>query len=235
MDMDDFLTAQLQHGAIKTQYEDEGDMATAFARWVNQQGYSASQKQVIRDCFKYWKMMPADADRYDRGIEAGLSDADAAQLVEDLKAVTPLEGEDNVKQYQNWRVAIDNAVNEKNQLTLLKSVGMNDASYAKCEAAWGQGIAPAAYVRAKELESQFNEDGKGSLKNTEWTKLIDSMTTTGIVLAGDNTRFHLTNEQKGFLWQMLTGSKSTKNNPYSVRGGEKWLEIKEEMEEEKEE
>ena len=61
------------------------------------------------------------------------------------------------------------------------------------------------------------------------------MTTTGIVLAGDNTRFHLTNEQKGFLWQMLTGSKSTKNNPYSVRGGEKWLEIKEEMEEEKEE
>ena len=86
---------------------------------------------------------------YDRGIEAGLSDADAAELVEDLKAVTPLEGEDNVKQYQNWRVAIDNAVNEKNQLTLLKSVGMNDASYAKCEAAWGQGIAPAAYVRAK--------------------------------------------------------------------------------------
>ena len=235
MDMDDFLTAQLQHGAIKTQYEDEGDMATAFARWVNQQGYSASQKQVIRDCFKYWKMMPADADRYDRGIEAGLSDADAAELVEDLKAVTPLEGEDNVKQYQNWRVAIDNAVNEKNQLTLLKSVGMNDASYAKCEAAWGQGIAPAAYVRAKELECQFNEDGKGSLKNTEWTKLIDSMTTTGIVLAGDNTRFHLTNEQKGFLWQMLTGSKSTKNNPYSVRGGEKWLEIKEGMEEEKEE
>ena len=235
MDMDDFLTAQLQHGAIKTQYEDEGDMATAFARWVNQQGYSASQKQVIRDCFKYWKMMPADADRYDRGIEAGLSDADAAQLVEDLKAVTPLEGEDNVKQYQNWRVAIDNAVNEKNQLTLLKSVGMNDASYAKCEALWNTGVAPAAYVRAKELESQFNEDGKGSLKNTEWTKLIDSMTTTGIVLAGDNTRFNLTNEQKGFFWQMLTGSKSTKNNPYSVRGGEKWLEIKEGMEEEVEE
>ena len=235
MDMDDFLTAQLQHGAIKTQYEDEGDMATAFARWVNQQGYSASQKQVIRDCFKYWQMMPADADRYDRGIEAGLSDADAAELVEDLKAVTPLEGEDNVKQYQNWRVAIDNAVNEKNQLTLLKSVGMNDASYAKCEALWNTGVAPAAYVRAKELESQFNEDGKGSLKNTEWTKLIDSITTTGIVLPGDNTRFHLTNEQKGFLWQMLTGSKSTKNNPYSVRGGEKWLEIKEAMEEEEEE
>ena len=155
--------------------------------------------------------------------------------MEDLKAVTPLEGEENKKQYQNWRVAIDNAVNEKNQLMLLKSVGMNDASYAKCEAAWGQGIAPAAYVRAKELESQFNEDGKGRLKNTEWTKLIDSMTTTGIVLAGDNTRFHLTNEQKGFLWQMLTGSKSTKNNPYSVRGGEKWLEIKEAMEEEEEE
>ena len=73
------------------------------------------------------------------------------------------------------------------------------------------------------------------LQERELILLIDSMTTTGIVLAGDNTRFHLTNEQKGFLWQMLTGSKSTKNNPYSVRGGEKWLEIKEEMEEKKEE
>lgn len=232
MDMDDFLIAQNEYTRIKDSYEDEGDMATAFARWVNNSGYIAAQKTVIRDSLKYWKQMPANADGYDRAIEAGLSDADAAELVEDLKAVTPLEGEDNKKQYQNWRVAIDNAVNEKNQLMLLKSVGMNDASYAKCEAAWGQGIAPAAYVRAKELESQFNEDGKGSLKNTEWTKLIDSMTTTGIVLAGDNTRFHLTNEQKGFLWQMLTGSKSTKNNPYSVRGGEKWLEIKETMEEE---
>ena len=36
----------------------------------------------------------------------------------------------------------------------------------------------------------------------------------------------MTNEQMGFLWQMLTGSKSTKNNPFSKTGGEKWLAIK---------
>ena len=34
---------------------------------------------------------------------------------------------------------------------------------------------------------------------------------------------------------MLTGSKSTKNNPFSAKGGEKWLTVKEEMKEKEEE
>ena len=52
------------------------------------------------------------------------------------------------------------------------------------------------------------------------------MVPSGIVLPGDNERINLTSEQMGFLWQMLTGNKSTKNNPFSKTGGEKWLEIK---------
>lgn len=221
MDMDDFLTAQIRHADIKAQYEDEGDMATAFAKWVNGQSWDKEQKATVRECFKYWNMTPANADRYDKALEAGLDDEAAFELTEDLKDL----GKDP-EEVQKWRVAIDDSWNEKGQLQRLKAVGMNDASYAKCEALWSVGVAPAAYVRAYELKNEFNEDGKGDLKNEEWTKLIESITTFDIVLPGDNTRFHLTAEQKSFLWQVLTGSPSTKNNPWGSAGGEKWLEIK---------
>ena len=227
MDMDDFLEVQNQYTTIKESYEDEGDMATAFARWVNGRSYTKEQKAVARECFKYWRQMPVDPDRYDKAIAAGLDDEEAFELTEDLKEL----GKDP-KDVQKWRVGIDNAWGPENQLQQLKAVGMDEKTYAKCEALWSAGVAPAAYVRAKELESQFNEDGKGNLKNEEWTKLINSMVPSGIALPGDNERFNLTNEQMGFLWQMLTGSKSTKNNPFSAAGGEKWLAAKEEMKEE---
>jgi hypothetical protein len=226
MDMDDFLAAQNQYTTIKESYEDEGDMATAFARWVNGQSYTAEQKSTVRDCFKYWNMIPANADRYDKAMEAGLGDEEAFELAEALNDLEPPEGKTSVQQIQKWRVGIDNAWGSGNQLQQLKAVGMDDATYAKCEALWGAGVAPAAYVRAKELESQFNEDGKGTLKNEEWTKLINSLVPSGIALPGDNERFNMTSEQMGFLWQMLTGNKSAKNNPFSKTGGEKWLAIK---------
>jgi hypothetical protein len=221
MDMDDFLEVQNQYTAIKESYEDEGDMATAFARWVNGQSYTAEQKSTVRDCFKYWNMFPANADRYDKAIAAGLDDDEAFELAEELKDLGK-----NPKDVQKWRVGIDNAWAPENQLQQLKAVGMDDAAYAKCEALWDAGVAPAAYVRAQEIKSQFDSDGNGSLTNEDWRNLINSMVPTGIVLPGDNERFNMTSEQMGFLWQMLTGNKSTKNNPFSKTGGEKWLAIK---------
>ena len=226
MDMDDFLEVQNQYTTIKESYEDEGDMATAFARWVNGRSYTKAQKAVARERFKYWNMIPANADSYDKAMEAGLSDEDAFELTEALNELEPPEGKTSIQQIQKWRVGIDNAWGPENQLQQLKAVGMDEKVYAKCEALWNTGVAPAAYVRAQELKDQFDSDGNGSLTNKDWEKLIDSMVPTGIVLPGDNEHFNLTNEQMGFLWQMLTGNKSTKNNPFSRTGGEKWLEVK---------
>ncbi len=226
LSMNDFLKAQNAHTSIKEQYEDEGDMATAFARWVNQQGYTAEQKAVVRESLKYWQMMPVSATRYDKAVAAGLSDADAAELAQDLDALEPPEGKSSVQDIQKWRVAVDNAWSDERQLQMLKAAGMSGKTYDKVSAAWDVGIAPAAWVKAQELKIQFDSDGNGSLTNKDWENLIDSMTTYNTVLPGNTEQFHLTAEQKGFLWQMLTGSKSTKNNPFSVSGGEKWLERK---------
>ena len=233
--MDQFLEVYAIHGQIDAKELDAVTKATEFAYWLDAQRFSSGQKSAIKNELAFMQFMPAQADRYNKATEAGLDRDDALELKAELDALEPLEGEDDVKQYQKWREAIDGSLNTESQLRWLKAAGMNDASYAKCEALWDVGIAPAAYVRAKELESQFNEDGEGTLKNTEWTKLIESITTFDTVLPGDNNRLHLTAEQKSFLWQVLTGSKSTRNNPWGSKGGEKWLDIKEAMKEEEEE
>ena len=220
--VDQFLELYAMHGQIDGRDDISAtDKATEFAYWLDGQRYTQAQKAAVRDELPYFQFTPAKAAKYNTATEAGLDRTEALELTEDLMEL----GKDP-KDVQKWRVGIDNAWGPENQLQQLKAVGMDDATYAKCEALWNAGVAPAAYVRAKELESQFNEDGKGTLKNEEWTKLINSLVPSGIALPGDNERFNMTNEQMGFLWQMLTGSKSTKNNPFSAAGGEKWLAIK---------
>lgn len=83
------------------------------------------------------------------------------------------------------------------------------------------GIAPAAYVRAQEIKLQYDADGNGSLTNKEWQAVVDAISSDNVVLGGDNTIFYMTNPQRAVLWQMLTGNKSSKSNPYSREWGEK--------------
>ena len=225
--LEQLLDSDADMGKAANTIMDIKDAATANDRRnaIMASGLTEDQKRMI------YRTMISENWGYDVAIEAGLDDETAYDLVQDLGALKPPEGKASVQQIQKWRVAIDHSINENNQLKLLKAAGMNDTSYAKCEALWKIGVAPGAYVRAKELESQFDSDESGSLNGKEWKNLIDGMTTWGIVLPGDNTKYSLTQDQKGFLWQMLTGSKSTKNNPYSAKGGQMWLDEKEKMKE----
>ena len=226
MDVDDFLTAQNEYTSIKESYEDEGDMATAFARWVNQSGYNAGQKQVIRDSLKYWRQMPANPDRYDRAIEAGLNDADAAELAEGLEALEPMEGKTSVSDVQKYRVAIDQSVSESNQLKMLQAAGMDGTTYDKVAKGHEMGVPPAAWVRVKEVALQYDADGNGNMTNAEYAAAVEGICAMGIVLPGDHSRFNLSAEQKGILWQMLVGKNTkSKNNPFSPDAGRRWREL----------
>lgn len=223
---DQFLEIYAKHGEIDVKELDATTKATEFAYWLDGQRFTDAQKSAIKEQMAYFQFMPAEADRYNTAAGAGLVREEALELTGKLNELEPQEGKDSVLQIQKWRVAIDDSWNEESQLQRLKAVGMNDAAYAKCEALWGQGVAPAAFVRAYEPKDQFDSDGNGSLTNDDWEKLVDSITTYDAVLPGDTRRFHLTNEQKSFLWQVLSGRDSTKNNPYGSKGGEKWLAIK---------
>ena len=226
VDVGQFLELYAMHGQIDSRDLKAGQKATEFAYWLDGQRYTDQQKAVIKDQMAYFQMMPADASRYNMATAAGLDREQALELTEELDALEPPEGKTSVQEIQKYRVAIDQSVSESNQLKMLQSVGLKDSSYDKVAKGYEMGVAPAAWVRVKEVQQQFDANGNGRMTQAEWEAAIEGICAYGIVLPGDNTRFNLTNEQKGVLWQMLVGKNTkSKNNPFDPAAGQRWREL----------
>ena len=114
---------------------------------------------------------------------------------------------------------VDSGLTTEDQLSALESVS-TESQYRKFSVAYDFGVMPDAYVTARETMPKFDADGNGSYKNDEITAAINSLGTSdgGLVLPGGDS-ISLTNDQKAALWQLLTGSTSAKNNPYSTSVG----------------
>ena len=226
VDVGQFLELYAMHGQIDTQDLDATAKATNFAYWLDGQRYTDKQKAVIKDQMAYFQMMPSDAGQYNAATAAGLDREQALELTEELDALEPPEGKTSVQEIQKYRVAIDQSVSESNQLKMLAAAGLKDSSYDKVAKGYEMGVAPAAWVRVKEVQQQFDTNGNGSMTQAEWEAAIEGICSYRIVLPGDNPRFNLTNEQKGVLWQMMVGKNTkSKNNPFSPKAGQRWREL----------
>ena len=226
VDVGQFLELYAMHGEIDSRDLKAGQKATEFAYWLDGQRYTDKQKAAIKDQMTYFQMMPADASRYNAATAAGLDREQALELTEELDALEPPEGKTSVQEIQKYRVAIDQSVSESNQLKMLQSVGLKDSSYDKVAKGYELGVAPAAWVRVKEVQQQFDANGNGNMTGAEWEAAIEGICSYGIVLPGDNTRFNLTNEQKAVLWQMMVGKNTkSKNNPFDPAAGQRWREL----------
>ena len=94
------------------------------------------------------------------------------------------------------------------------SAVMTETQFQKVEIANDFGITPDTYVTLQEIKPRYDADGNGSYKNTEIQAAIEA-------LPG-----YYTTEQKAALWQLTSGSTSSKNNPYSQQVGNQILEAK---------
>ena len=113
----------------------------------------------------------------------------------------------------------DSGLTPERQLTALKAV-TSENEYRKFSVAYDMGVLPEAFVSAKETLPRYDEDGNGSYKNAEIEAALDSIgNTAGIMLPTVGGSATLTNAQRAVLWQLLTGSTSAKNNPYSTSIG----------------
>ena len=216
---DQFLQAYSKYGEIGGMDLKANVKATQFSRWVNTQGFTQEQADVIKEELAYFNMTPASATRYDGFVEAGLSDQDAYDLTISLGELKPEARNSQVTELQKWRTVIDYASDADEQLAALATV-MTADQYAKVEVASEFGVSPDAYVGLKEILPQYDADGNGAYKQTEIQAAIDAM---------DGEGYALTMEQKAVLWQIATGSSSAKNNPYSQRVGERVLDTKEDL------
>lgn len=158
-------------------------------------------------------------DKYLDAIDGGLDTQRAKDVALGMAELTPDEGKKTVSDVQKWRAAIDAVDGADAQHDALLAV-MKDSTKQKYEIADSYGIEARTWVQLKEILPQFDEDGNGSNKGEEIENAIDAMNGHGgIMLPGGDGPQQLTNEMRAVLWQLFTGSKSAKNNPYSERVG----------------
>lgn len=158
-------------------------------------------------------------DKYLDAIDGGLDAQSAKDVALGMAELTPDEGKKTVSDVQKWRAAIDAVDGTSEQRDALLAV-MKDSTKQKYEIADSYGIEARTWVQLKEILPQFDEDGNGSYKGEEIENAIDALNGhSGIMLPGGDGPQQLTNEMRAVLWQLFTGSKSAKNNPYSERVG----------------
>lgn len=213
LSFDQFLQAYSMYGQINNEDLKAGMKAVEFSHWVNAQGYTAEQAAVVKDELTYFNMTPASSSRYDELVGAGMDPDEAYDLTGALNELQPADGEDEVSDLQKWRASVDFSDDVEDQLAALSAV-MTDAQFLKVEIANNFGVSPDAYVTLQEIKPQYDADGNGSYKNEEIQAAVDG-------LPG-----YYTTEQKAVLWQLATGSSSSRNNPYSRQVGQQVLDAR---------
>ena len=171
-------------------------------------------------------------DKYLDAHDGGLNAQSAKDVALGMTELVPEEGKKTVSDVQKWRAAIDAVDGADAQRNALLAV-MKDSTKQKYEIADSYGIEARTWVQLKEILPQFDEDGNGSYKGEEIENAIDALNGhSGIMLPGGDGPQQLTNEMRAVLWQLFTGSKSAKNNPYSERVGSQVIEEREKAKQE---
>lgn len=222
LDFDTFLKVQNEYAAVNEKYSGASEKALAFSRWVNSLDLTAEQAETVRDCFRYFSQIPAEAAQYDSFVSAGLDDDAAYALADALNALEPEEGKKTVSYVQRYRAVLSAELSEDEQLAALQEL-MQESEYSKLQVGYSYGVTPEAYVTFRELLPQYDADGNGTLNQKEVEKALDSMGGgVGLVLPGGSGGDQpLTVKQQAVLWQLANRSWKPNKNPYSTSVGRK--------------
>lgn len=190
---------------LGTELVNENGNPTQYAKFL-----SATGRGLRVDDFMDMRSKGVDVEEFLETTDAGLNVAAARELAYDLY---DLDEKDDAEDVEYWRACIKRSDNEYTQLSMLGPY-MSDNTFKKVTMAYNLDVSPDMFVTYYEERSKFDNDGNGSYTQAEVKAVIDAM----------GSKY--SSEQKGVLWQMATGSTSTKNNPYSKEAGQKWLDAK---------
>lgn len=151
-----------------------------------------------------------DPEKYLELVTSGLDAESADTLLEGIENLEPEEGAVQVSAVQRWRLCVDMSVNPAVQIAALANY-MDDNQIKKAQIASNYDINLSDYVKLYEVRTKYDANGNKSYSQAEYKAAIDSL--------GLDTR------QSAILWQLATGAKSAKNNPYSKEIGERVLKV----------
>lgn len=178
---------------------------TLYAKFL-----TAASRGLSVDDFMDMRSKGIDMDDFLELTDTGLNTRAALKAAYEMHELDEDEGAEAA---DYWRLAVKSSDNEAVQLSLLAG-RMSDAAFKKLKLAVELGVSPDMYVTYYETRGKCDADGSGTYTQEEIKAVIDAM----------DGRW--TDEQKGVLWQMATGSTSTKNNPYSKIAGQRWLDAR---------
>jgi len=144
---------------------DEGkkatEKATAFSKWIDQQGYKSGQAATIKEELKFWNIIPADAARYEKLTDAGLETEDAFKLTDALADLKPEPGKENVSDMQKYRVIAGSDLTEREKTAAIGSImgtdmvtdAGNPSQYAKMLTLLDGGVTLDQYLDLSEADA----------------------------------------------------------------------------------
>lgn len=151
--------------------------------------------------------MSAEGKRFYAGfLKGGVSDATARKLASEL------EGSE-ASGHEQWRMIYNSAGSEGEKA--VTSV-MTEDMKRNWELAKSVGVSMDDYIKVR--EGYLDLDGNGSQKQAEWNATLDQFT-----FSKNETE---DKRIKGTLWQIYTGSTSTKYNPYDKEAGQTVIDAK---------
>ena len=175
--------------------------ATQYARWADEQNWTNKQVEAVKERYKFWQMIPAEAERYEKFTEAGLSSSLSDKLTKALDTAKGKKGE--LKTLDRYRVVVDACSTDKEAMTALSAM-MSDEQFAKIEIASEFGVCANDWVSFKEKwQRVFGED---SVTQEKVEQVLNSMS--------------ISTDRKAALWQIANKSWKPANNPYSRNIGQ---------------
>lgn len=180
--------------------------ATDFAAWADRQGYTTDQAAAVKDAFKFWMNMPAEADRYESFTAEGLSTDDAQLVATTLSGLEPEPGRTYVTAIQNYNAIVSLNISDDAKGSAMRAL-MDDGIRQKFDLTQNIGVTPEQYVMCYQATLDLKEaTGKSSVNQGMAKAAVDSIP-------------GLTTEQRAVLWQIQNKSWKPSSNPYDTTVG----------------
>lgn len=125
-----------------------GEKANEFAKWLDDQSLNGKQKVAIKENLKFFAMMPMNAGKYDKLVEAGVDSNEAYTLTKELEELEPQGGKVTVSDLQKWRVSVDFSDDVSEQIAALSMV-MSESQFRNVEVARDMGCARGTMSRCR--------------------------------------------------------------------------------------
>ena len=169
----------------KELYDDEelsaAEQALEMAQWIEKQKYSKTQKQLVKEAFKFYSFAPANTDVYDNYVAAGVSPDEAKRIVAQTKKNA---GDDSVATEDKVNAILGQKMSEKKTYAALGTV-LSEGAYEKLTEAYRAGISCEVFFKfyrmAQEATSERDGDGKeikGKTRKDKIIAYIDSLNQT---------------------------------------------------------